>query len=196
MGGSAAVSLLLVLGACLNAGTAVDTTIIVLTVAQSDFATSNTSSPSNFTGEESSGYFPLSNALESVMRLAADDINTGASSLGPTEGDLTLKVIGVKSGIQAMEGFCTALEAVGENGTFGVRTKTFYFVLVPGQVILRTYRIVLDSCRLIPLYFSLFSFQVQFHREFVCHTRSIPSVPLCSTVQRTVCSVHLSAVCC
>ncbi|CAM9520631.1 unnamed protein product [Ascophyllum nodosum] len=120
MGGSAAVSLPLVLGACLNAGTAVDTTIIVLTVAQSDFATSNTSSPSNFTGEESSGYFPLSNALESVMRLAADDINTGASSLGPTEGDLTLKVIGVKSGIQAMEGFCTALEAVGENGTFGI----------------------------------------------------------------------------
>lgn len=106
-----------------KASTAVDTTIIVLTVAQNDLATSNTSN-ANFTGDESSGHFPLSNALESVMRLAADDINAGASeALGLTEGILKMAVAEVNNGAQAMEGFCNALEAViGKNGTFGVST--------------------------------------------------------------------------
>lgn len=102
-----------------------DTTIIVLTVAQSDLVTSNTSSSAaaaNFTSDhnnESIGeyYLSLSDALESVMRLAADDINSGASIL---EDDLKLAIVGVNSGVQAMEGFCKALEAVGDNGTFGV----------------------------------------------------------------------------
>ena len=104
---------------------AVDTTVIVLTVSQSYLATSNTSS-ANFMGDDgSSGYFPLSDALESVMRLASDDINAGGSeSLGLTEGDLQMVVARVNSGTQAMEGFCNALEAVGGNGTFGVSASS------------------------------------------------------------------------
>lgn len=96
-----------------KASTAVDTTIIVLTAAQNDLATSNTTSIANFTGDKSSGHFPLFSALESVMRLAADDINTGAlEALGLTEGILKMAVAEVNSGVQAMEGFCNALEAV------------------------------------------------------------------------------------
>lgn len=122
---------LLLLGLLLSslwvkASTAVDMTIIVLTVAQNDLATANPPNAANFTGDESSGYFPLSNALESVMRLAADDINAWAwESLGLTEGTLKMAVAGVNSGAQAMEGFCNSLEAVGENGTFGVSIAQF-----------------------------------------------------------------------
>ena len=88
--------------------------IIALTLPQTHHSAS---AASNETG----GYFPLSEALTSVMRLAVNDINaaTDADSL-TTEGNLTLSVVGVETGTRAMEGLCDALESVGENGTFGV----------------------------------------------------------------------------
>eukprot|EP00904_Undaria_pinnatifida_P014239 jgi/Undpi1/9946/HiC_scaffold_28.g12400.m1 len=86
--------------------------IIALTLPQSDLSAGTASN-------ESDGYFPLSKALTSVMRLAVDDINAaGVESL--TLGNLTLSVVGVKTGTRAMEGLCEALESVGANGTFGV----------------------------------------------------------------------------
>ncbi|CAM9785173.1 unnamed protein product, partial [Ectocarpus sp. 13 AM-2016] len=73
-----------------------------------------------------SGYFPLSKALRSVMRLAVDDINRGAlaetfpdASTASLDGNLTLSVVEVATGSRAIEGLCDALEYVGENGTFG-----------------------------------------------------------------------------
>lgn len=72
-----------------------------------------------------SGYFPLSKALRSVMRLAAVDINGGAlatASGTPVEGNLTLSVVEVATGTMAVEGLCDALSSIGENGTFGVST--------------------------------------------------------------------------
>ena len=85
--------------------------IIALTLPQkTDLSTS--------TGDDSEGFFPLSMALTSAMRLAVDDINAGGvDSL--TGGNLTLSVFGVNAG-REMEGLCDALEAVGKNGTFGV----------------------------------------------------------------------------
>lgn len=131
--GAAAAVLCLPVLFWLEAATAADTTIIALTVAQSDLATSNNTSSTNVTStDESSGYFPLGKPLESVMRLAADDINGGAgASLGLTEGKLLLQVVGVNSGTQAMEGFCNALEDVGENGTFGVSESPSYSLALP-----------------------------------------------------------------
>eukprot|EP00752_Nemacystus_decipiens_P004321 g3946.t1 len=71
-----------------------------------------------------SGYFPLSRALRSVMRLAAADINAGAVTTAaaetPVEGNLTLSVVDVTTGVSAVEGLCEALATVGENGTFGI----------------------------------------------------------------------------
>lgn len=93
--------------------TSADTSVIAFTLPQNiDGGAGN---------EESSGYFPLSKALTSVMQLAADDINSGEfSSL--TDGNLTLSVVEVSTKTRAMEGFCSALETIGGNGTFGVRT--------------------------------------------------------------------------
>ncbi|CAM9905211.1 unnamed protein product, partial [Ectocarpus sp. 13 AM-2016] len=69
-----------------------------------------------------SGYFPLSKALRSVMRLAVDDINRGAlaetlpdASTASLDGNLTLSVVEVATGSRAIEGLCDALEYVGEN---------------------------------------------------------------------------------
>lgn len=79
-----------------------------------------------------SGYFPLSKALRSVMRLAVEDINGGAlattlpddaSTASSLDGNLTLSVVEVATGSRAIEGLCDALEYVGENGTFGVGAK-------------------------------------------------------------------------
>lgn len=93
------------------------TSVIALTLPQSDTTT---------------GYFPLSKALRSIMRLAASDINSGAlwstiidgdtTSFSPTaaEGNLTLSIVEVATGSRAIEGLCDALASVGENGTFGV----------------------------------------------------------------------------
>eukprot|EP00903_Cladosiphon_okamuranus_P014086 g13093.t1 len=70
-----------------------------------------------------SGYFPLSKALRSVMLLAAADVNGGAlvtTSGTPVEGNLTLSVVEVATGSTAIEGLCEALSSVGENGTFGI----------------------------------------------------------------------------
>lgn len=90
-----------------------ETSIIALTLPES-----------NTTG----GYFPLSKALRSVMKLAVADINAGALSAtsssttpSPLEGNLTLSVVEVGTRSQTMEGLCEALATVGENGTFGVR---------------------------------------------------------------------------
>ena len=89
--------------------------IIALTLPQRDLPTSTS-------GSESDGFFPLSKALTSVMRLAVDDVNAGG--VGPLTGEnLTLSVFGAKTGTRAMEGLCDALEAVGENGTFGVSER-------------------------------------------------------------------------
>lgn len=89
--------------------------IIGLTLPQGD--------PSDGTESDGSGggfFFPLSEALASVMRLAVDDVNAGGfGSL--TEGNLTLSVFGVNTGTRVMEGLCDALEIIGEKGgTFGV----------------------------------------------------------------------------
>ena len=87
--------------------------IIALTLPKGDL-------PTNASGSDSEGFFfPLSEALTSVMRLAVDDIN--ARGVGPLAGgNLTLSVFEVETGSAAMEGLCDALEAVGENGTLGV----------------------------------------------------------------------------
>lgn len=70
-----------------------------------------------------SGYFPLSNALRSILRLAVADVNGGTSANAAAtsvEGNLTLSVVEVATGSRAIKGLCEALAAVGENGTFGV----------------------------------------------------------------------------
>ncbi|CAM9570734.1 unnamed protein product, partial [Scytosiphon promiscuus] len=96
--------------------------------AQEDGATSIialTLPENNTTG----GYFPLSKALRSVMKLAVADINAGALSTAstsstspssPLEGNLTLSIVEVGTSSQTMEGLCEALATVGENGTFGI----------------------------------------------------------------------------
>ena len=69
------------------------------------------------------GFFPLSEALTSVMRLAVDDVNAGdgVASSPLTDGNLSLSVVGVHTGAtRAMEDLCDALKNAGENGTFGV----------------------------------------------------------------------------
>lgn len=80
-----------------------------------------------------SGYFPLSKALRSIMRLAAADINGGglaAAAETPVEGNLTLSVVEVATGSRAIEGLCEALSSVGENGTFGVSRNQLGWVFV------------------------------------------------------------------
>lgn len=73
-----------------------------------------------------SGYFPLSEALGSIMRLAAADINAEAeATTTPTAGgNLTLSIVEVATGTRAIEGLCDALASVGGNGTFGVGAST------------------------------------------------------------------------
>lgn len=72
-------------------------------------------------GDGPEGFFyPLSEALTSVMSLAVDDVNAAGVASAPNGGNLSLSVVGGKTGIRAMEGLCDALEAVGENGTLGV----------------------------------------------------------------------------
>lgn len=85
--------------------------------------------PTNSSGSESEGFFfPLSQALTSVMRLAVDDVNA-REDIGLLAGEnLTLAVFGVEAGSGAMEGLCDALEAVGENGTFGVSARFFIYI--------------------------------------------------------------------
>lgn len=101
---------------------AADTSVIALILPQSTGDTAG--------NESGGGYFPLSNALRSVIRLAADDVNAGSlSSL--TGGNLTLSFVEVGTGTRAMEGFCTALEAVGTNGTFGVSFIPHCGVVIP-----------------------------------------------------------------
>ena len=99
--------------------------IIALTVQQGDIS-------ADTTGNGSGGFFfPLSEALTSVMRLAVDDINAGGvTSL--TEGNLSLSVVELKTGgIRAMEGLCDALEVIGENGTFGVSEACILLARMP-----------------------------------------------------------------
>ena len=98
--------------------------IIALTVQQGDIS-------ADTTGNGSGGFFPLSEALTSVMRLAVDDINAGGvTSL--TEGNLSLSVVELKTGgIRAMEGLCDALEVIGENGTFGLSEAYILLVRMP-----------------------------------------------------------------
>lgn len=97
--------------------------IIALTIPpQRDF-------PTNSSGSESEGFFfPLSKALASVMRLAVDDVNAREDIGLLAGGNLTLTVFGVEAGSGAMEGLCDALEAVGENGTFGVSARFFIYI--------------------------------------------------------------------
>ena len=90
--------------------------IIALTLPQTDLSAGTA-------GNESDGYFPLSKALTSVMRLAVDDINAAGIDPLTTDGNLTLSVVGVKTGTRAIEGLCDALESVGKNGTFGVSQR-------------------------------------------------------------------------
>ena len=98
--------------------------IIALTVQQGDIS-------ADTTGNGSGGFFPLSEALTSVMRLAVDDINAGGvTSL--TEGNLSLSVVELKTGgIRAMEGLCDALEVIGDNGTFGVSEACILLARMP-----------------------------------------------------------------
>lgn len=65
------------------------------------------------------GYVASSQAMESVMRLAVDDIN---SDLGPTlvDANLSLTVIQASSTTAALQGLCTVLSNTTMNGTFGV----------------------------------------------------------------------------
>ena len=87
--------------------------IIALTLPHSDLSAGDAGNDSD------DGYFPLSEALNSVMRLAVDDINAGSSE-SLTVRNLTLSVAGAKTGTLAMQGLCEALESVGANGTLGV----------------------------------------------------------------------------
>lgn len=109
-------------------GAAESTSVIALTLPQSN---------------TTSGYFPLSTALRSIMRLAASDINAEAlatatstsdfdedsafSSFPAVEGNLTLSIVEVATGNRAIEGLCDALASVGENGTFGVSLRYSMF---------------------------------------------------------------------
>lgn len=67
--------------------------------------------------DDSRGYFPLANAVQSAMRLAVDDVNALGSLL---EGSLSLAILEVNTVMASVEGLCNALHAVGENGTYGV----------------------------------------------------------------------------
>lgn len=70
------------------------------------------------------GYVESSQAMESVMRLAVDDIN---SDLGPTlvDANLSLTVIQASSTTAALQGLCTVLSNTSMNGTFGVSLVVF-----------------------------------------------------------------------
>ncbi|CAB1099788.1 unnamed protein product [Ectocarpus sp. CCAP 1310/34] len=108
---SAGISLILLLSAGFPAVHA-DTSLVALTLPEIN---------------TTSGYFPLSKALRSVMRLAVEDINGGAlaatlsdAPAASLDGNLTLSVVEVATGSRAIEGLCDALEYVGDNGTFGI----------------------------------------------------------------------------
>ena len=104
-----------------DAATVGASSIIGITLAQGNLSGGST-------GDGSGGggfFFPLSEALSSIMRLAVDDVNArGVSSL--TEENLTLSVFGVNTGTSVMESLCDALEIIGEkDGTFGVSVLSF-----------------------------------------------------------------------
>lgn len=108
-----------------HAATVGASSIIGITLAQD-----NLSGGTN--GDGSSGgavFFPLSEALASIMRLAVDDVNArSAASL--REGNLTLSVFGVNTGTSVMESLCNALEIIGEKGgTFGVSVRCLFIQL-------------------------------------------------------------------
>lgn len=67
--------------------------------------------------EETEGYFALSKAVQSAMRLAADDVNAAGTVM---EGNLSLALVEVDTPMSAVKGLCDVLEALGEVGAYGV----------------------------------------------------------------------------
>lgn len=95
------------------------TTVIALALPQTGVDVS-----SNDGDEESPGYFKLSEAVQSVMQLAADDVNASGDVM---EGTLILEVLEVNTAMSAVQELCDELERLGDTGAYGVgsfATKT------------------------------------------------------------------------
>lgn len=88
------------------------TTVIALTLPQTGIYVSETRG-----NEASEGYFPLSKALQSAMRLAADDVNAVDSVM---KGSLSLALLEADTAMAAVKGLCDVMGDLGEIGVYGV----------------------------------------------------------------------------
>lgn len=88
------------------------TVVIALTLPQTGIYVTSGSSD-----EQSEGYFPLSKAVQSAMRLAANDVNAVGTVM---EGNLSLEMLEANTTMAAVKGLCDIMGALGDIGAYGV----------------------------------------------------------------------------